>query len=524
MIRWFLRNLKNLALKLWHMLFNDGLDDELLFEMSASFEGGMVSNSKANSLQPNQYSLGQNLDLTKFGELTTRRGTARVGSGAVNGTNSVVRMVRFSTGSIEQLVASINNGGALNRLYYYTDGGSWTLAHATLNPSAGYTPIVQGVNKLYMRGTDTRLYSWDGTTATDLGGGGANQPPLGGPLLLWHTNSLFVSDGRDALARSDILDPTNWPAANSIRIGAGESDIIMGGCSWTEFNLVVMKRRSLHVVNCDPVVPPAEFEVKTIHPNIGTRAPQTFVQVGADVLGLTTHGTAHEVRSMQQTFASQNQSELGPSLSYPIQDYLDRINKATIAASTATYWKGRYILSVPLDSATTPNYVFIYNSIAKSWTGFWTGWNPVAFAERLITADSSLRMVFGDSTGNVYEWMDYVPVASEVAATFQDNGSAIATRLTTKAFNLGDLISPKTGTTCEVDYTSAGSLTGQLVVDGVNAGSAISLSSALARKAFDVQSVGQWRDLQLDLNATSGEQTIRKVHVGGFIDSLVLQG
>lgn len=506
-------------------LFQDQLDDPIQFEMSASFEGGVVSNAKASSLQPNQVALAHNYDLTKFGELTTRRGTARVGSGSINGTNSILRMARFSTAAgIEQLVASVRGTFPTpNRLYYYVDGGAWTLATASIPMQGGICPIVQGVDKLYMRGSDLALYSWDGTTATGLGGGGANQPPLGGPSLVWFTNRLIADDGRDAIAFSDILDATNWPAENSIRVGAGEDDQIKGLCKWTGFNLVVAKRRSLWFVNCDPVVSPAEFEIKCIHPGIGTRAPQTFVQVGADVYGLTIHGTANEVRSMQQTYAAHNQAELGPSLSYPIQDYLDRINKAAIETCTATYWKGRYILSVPLDANTTPNYTFVYNTIAKSWTGYWTGWNPVAFAERLITADSSLRMVFGDSGGNVYEWMDYVTVASEVGATFQDNGAAIQTRLITKAFNLGDLISPKTGMTCEVDYTSAGTLTGQLVVDGTNAGSAVSLSAAQSRKAFDVQSVGQFREIQVDLNSTSGKQTIRKVHVGGFVDSLVLQ-
>lgn len=518
-MQWFLKKLRRLLSRLMNF-FNDAVDDELAFETSQSFEGGMVSNQRTNTLQANQAALVQNFDLTKFGELTTRRGTARVGGGTVSGSNAILRMTRFSTAAgIEQLIASVYDASFPNkRLFYYVDGGAWTQANS-IPVQGGYCPIVQGVNKLYMRGSDLHLYSWDGTTATDLNAGGGNHPPLGGPSLVWFTNRLIADDGRDALAFSDILDATNWPVANSIRIGAGEDDYIIGTCKWTEFNLIVEKRRSLWVVNCDPTVSPSEFEIKCLHSKVGTRAPQTFVQVGADVYGLTTHG----VRSMQQTFAAQNQAELGPSLSYPIEDYIDRINKTAIGTATATYWKNRYILSVPLDSATTPNYTFVYNTIAKSWTGFWTGWNPVAFAERMITADGSLRLVFGDNSGNVFEWMDYVAVANEVTATFQDNGSSIATRLTTKAFTLGDLVSPKTGMTCEVDYVSAGTLTAQLVADGTNAGSAVSLSSAGTRKSFDVQSIGQFRELQIDLNSTAGKQTIRKVHVGGFIDSLALQ-
>jgi hypothetical protein len=508
------------------VLFNDAVDDQLIFDISQSFDGGMVSNHDASELAANQASLIQNFDYTKFGELTTRRGTARVGATSVNGSAKIIRMARFSTsGGIEQLVASVEGTFPTpNRLYYYVDGGAWTLATASIPMTAGYCPIVQGVDKLYMRGSDLILYSWDGTTAVGLGGGGANQPPLGGPALVWHTNRLITSDGRDAVAFSDILDATNWPAENSIRVGAGEDDIIRALCKWTGFNLIAAKRRSLWVVHCDPVLAPADFEIKPIHSTIGTDAPQTFVQVGSsDVYGLVTVGSSYEVRSMMRTLAEEQESELGPPLSYPIQDYLDRINKAHIAKCVATYWRNRYILSVPLDANTTTNFTFVYNTLTNSWTGFWTGWNPVAFAERLVTADSSARMVFGDSNGNVFEWMDYVATASEVTATFQDNGQFITTRLLTKAFDFGEKVSPKTGITCEVEYTSSGGLTGQLVKDGANVGSAVSLSSAQTRKAFDVQSIGPFRELQIDLNAASGKQTIRKVHVGGFVDTLALQ-
>ena len=502
------------------MFFNDSLDDELRFDTCNSFEGGMVSNQRASTLAENQAALIQNYDLNRFGEITTRRGTARVGSATVKGDASpVIRMVRFSTaGGIERLVASVNHVLSSTRLYQYTDGGSWTLA-SPIPVTLGYTPIVQGIDKLYMRGSDTHLYSWDGTTAVDLGGGGANQPPIGGNGMEWFTNRLIVTDGRDAVAFSAILDTSTWPAENSFRVGAGEADVIVGLCKWRDFNLVVMKKASLWVINCDPTVEPAKFEVKTIHSKIGTLAPQTFVQVGTDVIGLTTHG----VRSMQQTFAASHSTELGPSLSYPVDDIIERINMAVIHKACATYWKNRYILSIPLDSSTVPNYTLILNRITKSWTGYWTGWNPVAFAERHITADSSTRLVFGDSIGNVYEWLDYVDVADEVTATFQDNGSAIATRLTTRALNFNDSVSPKTGVTAEVEYSSAGTLTGQLVKDGVNAGSAVSLSSGQTSKAFDVQSIGQFRELQVDITSTSGKQTIRKIHAGAFSDTLVLQ-
>src|SRR5437764_1236026 len=106
-MQWFLKELRKLLNKLM-VFFNDQVDDQLAFETSQSFEGGMVSNARANTLQANQSALIQNYDLTKFGELTARRGTARVGGTTVSGSNAVLRMTRFSTAAgIEQLVASV---------------------------------------------------------------------------------------------------------------------------------------------------------------------------------------------------------------------------------------------------------------------------------------------------------------------------------------------------------------------------------------------------------------------------------
>src|SRR5687768_14026920 len=151
---WFLRNaLRKLRSKVG-LFFSETLDDTIVPDECPSFEGGMVSNQAASTLAANQAALIQNYDITKANELTTRRGTAQVGSTTVKGDASpVIRLVRFSTvAGIEQLVASVNHINSATRLYKYTDGGAWSLA-SPIPMSLGYCPIVQGINKLYMRGS-----------------------------------------------------------------------------------------------------------------------------------------------------------------------------------------------------------------------------------------------------------------------------------------------------------------------------------------------------------------------------------
>lgn len=503
-------------------LFSDAIDDPVSFDMCSSFEGGQVSNLRASLLQPNQSALMQNFDINVRGEAITRRGSLRLGGTIDTTFHSVKGLTFYDTPSNAYLVAGTLSGPR------YFNGTTWPVLSVG-NPIGvgGLTrndvSFAQGVNTLYMADGYNGLYGWDGTTMNSLGGIGNTNPPDGPALLCWHTDRLCAAGmgtERDAIYFSQFLDGATWDrAAWQIRVGAGEGDDITGLMPWSDFNLIVFKRRSIWIVNCDPTLAVSQFEIKPITRAIGCNAPKTAAQVGDDVFFLSTQG----VRSLKRTIASEQQQDIGPALSQPIQDYIDRINPAVVSyMSAGIHWNNRYIISAPLDSATTPNYIFVYSTLTNSWSGFWTGMGGKYFSVRVPTVGQTARMVF--VTGEfVHEWLDYVLPANEVTATFQDNGTDIACRLLTRAMNFQDQISPKTGLSCEVEYASVGTLTAQMVKDGANAGSAVSLGSSATKKAFDVQSIGPFRELQLDINSTAGKQTVKKLHASAFTESLLLQ-
>lgn len=502
--------------------FNDSIDDTPVFDVCSSFDGGQVSNVRANLLKENEAALMQNFDITREGEAITRRGSTRLG-GTVDPTFGTVKgLTYFETPTYSYPVAATLSGPR------YYNGSTWPQLSIGLPTGIGGLTandviFAQGINKLYMADGYNNIWSWDGTTTADLGNASNAQPPAAPRWVTWHTDRLAAAGMAalpDSIYFSQFLDGATWDKASwSIRVGAGEGDLITGMLSWTDFNLIVMKRRSIWVVNADPTLDVSQFEIKPLSRAIGCIAPKTAVQVGDDVFMLTTQG----VRSVRRTIASEQQQDIGPALSQPVNDIINRINPAVVwYMAAAIHWNNRYIISLPIDTATYPNYCLVYNTLTNTWSGFWTGMGGKYFSYRIPAVGQPARMVF-ENGGFVHEWLDYILTANEVTATFQDNGTDIACRILTRAMNHNDPVSPKTGLSMEVEYVSAGTLTAQLVKDGANAGSAVALSSANTRKSFDVMGIGPYRELQLDLNSTAGKQTIRHIHASAFGNTMPLQ-
>ena len=98
----------------------DQMDDPVFPDGMPSFNGGQVSNERANLLQPNESALLVNCDINKFGKIRTRRGTTQLGSGAMGAGTIVQGLANFYTATYNYLVGAI--GGAI----YKFSGGAWT--------------------------------------------------------------------------------------------------------------------------------------------------------------------------------------------------------------------------------------------------------------------------------------------------------------------------------------------------------------------------------------------------------------
>ncbi len=277
-----------------------------------------------------------------------------------------------------------------------------------------------------------------------------SQIPSKPKLLISHSNRLFCTSADtsvppDTLYTSDVLDGESWDLlGNSIRVGSGDGDPITALLPWFEFRILVFKERSVWSVDANPAQDVADWEIKLINNRTGCIAHQTAQQVGPDVFFLSRDG----VRSLS-TIEAGAQTDISSPISAPINDYIERINKAHISKSCAVYYKNRYMLSVPLDSATEPDTTLVFNAEQKSWSGFWVGWEPRSFA---VTAFSgNIRLQFGDNCGKLYTWLDYVDESSATESDYRDQTDAYDTKLLSRAYNFKEIYANKLGYQVEFD-------------------------------------------------------------------------
>lgn len=107
------------------------------------------------------------------------------------------------------------------------------------------------------------------------------------------------------------------------------------------------------------------------------------------------------------------------------------------------------MLSVPLDSATTPDTTLVFNAEQKSWSGFWVGWEPRSFA---VTAFSGkIRLQFGDNLGKIFTWLDYVDEGLATESEYKDQTTDYTTKLLSRAYNYKEIYADKLGYQVEFD-------------------------------------------------------------------------
>jgi len=511
--------------------YNDGLDDQLAYDLSGTFIGGQVSNVRANLLKNTQFSEAKNMDIDKFGAITTRRGTSIVGATL---SNPVMGMAFYDTPSASEILAVSN--GVLSK----STGSSFSTVSGYTPTSSNNVEFAQLVDKIYMTDGSGNLHYYDGSV-TDVG----STPPAS-KFLITHTNRLIganTDNSDDEVAASDILDGGTWPSVFQFRVGGGEGDPIVGIVSWYNFNLLVFKERSIHVVSTDPSQSAASsWSVHRIDSTVGCLSHRTISQAGADVFFLARDG----VRTVR-TILSGAQSSVSEPISTPIDDIIKRINWTHANKSCAKFWDNRYILSVPLDSSTTPNYTLVFNTVTKSWSGYWIGWSPLVFSESAFS--NFPKMIIGDNSGAVLTWLDYVSELEIAAASYQDNGTDIESFISSRGHVYGDYLSPKLGNHIDIELknSTAGCHCAELKVSlDEDAGSqdlliaenisttttAVPLPVTLPftlpavgpfSKSYGLNTLGEFNEAQFTVKASSGRLHLRSMKTSAYVNTMALE-
>lgn len=507
------------------LTFSESLDDVSVFAASTDFRGGMNSTVLPHLLPDNQYAEAKNMELTKSGRLQTRGGTEVEGS--MTSASPIRNLVWYDLIGSELVLAAQDNelkkwdGSTFSTIAGYTLTGQVS-AFQFFNKA-----IFVGQSAIFESdGTTVAAVTTAGTTAGNIACAHANRVVRAGDTA--NPEALYVSNvGAGGHATWSSAGP---PIMAAIDVGA-EGELITGLKSWDVNNLLVFKSHSTYLVRTGDVlgtVATADWHVQPISSNVGCAAHKTAVQVGADVWWLSKQGVV-SVRRLQQ----ETQREITDSLSSPIQSYIDRINWSYVSTSTATYHDNKYILSVPLGSATEPDHLLVYDTYHQAWSAYWTG---LPSSDLLVGYFNEVPTLYlGGTTGDLLK-MD--PDLTE------DDSSDLSSFAYLKAYNFNEPVSPKALLNIELEFQDSvatvdlnlrldGSTNDVLELDDAATGNALLtfpwtfpvtfVEPGLYRKAISLLHHRRVRQVQPRLSATADRLSVRSVILSGFVETMLLE-
>lgn len=517
--------------------FDTGADERILIVDSDGTNNlkyctstGAFSNIATISGSPARVWFGQLGDRMYYADGTNALAyvdSAAANQGITAGKVTSIEITGAETGGTYNTVPNIaftHNGGAGAAATAVLGYGGKVIAATVTAAGSGYSATTPP--------TITFDVAASGSTATGIPH--ISQLPSKPKFLVAHTKRLFCTTANtaiqpDTLYASDLLDGESWDLQlNSIRIG-GDGDPITALHPWFGFNLLVFKERSIWLVVADPTKKAWQWEVRLINSRLGCIAEGSVQSVGPDVFFLARDG----VRSIA-TIENGAQYEIGSPLSANINDLVSRINNAALSTICSIYYRDRYMLAVPLDSAATPDNVLVLRADRSSWLGYWTGWNPRAF---VVTAFSgALRMQFGDQNGRVLAWRDNVADNATSINDYSDGASPVASFIKTRAYDFGDRTSDKLGYQVQFDLENSQAsgvspdntvsaafvyLVNMSATEGTLA-SAYSIAGGqnLVRKSYSLIPKGKFARVQFKASASSGKLALHSVQASAFTDAI----
>lgn len=449
-------------------LYNNALDDEPVYERVESFGSGMDAFQRSTLIAPDACQYLENVLIPDNFEAGTRPGADKLGDAFAA---KIQGAVYFDIPGTEHLI--VGTGGNL----HHWNGTVWAqISGATLTDADVAFSAAQGVDKMLFTDGTAQMRTWNGTTWSAALGSGDTDPPVGATILLWHAGRMWAAgftggaSGKedDAIWCSALLQfgTGDWDRiGRQIRIGGGEGDPIVGLASIQEFTMAVLKQNSIWLMHTDPTVPitdmKAQVSPETVSYGVGCVGKRAFCVYGNDLLFVSPDKS---IRSLQRMQGATGQWQLSAPLSLPIQPYVDRINWTHAHKIAAVKYREFAMFSVPLDSSTVPNYVFVWNGRLQQWVGIWSGWTANSWAVTRFGGNTQ-RLVHGDNVGNVRQWKDFEDSTDD--DTYLDDSTAIATKLWTRSFLFGEPLNDKDAFHAELRFGSANAvISAKLMTDG----------------------------------------------------------
>ena len=474
--------------------FNDGTDDPLAFD-SQPLIGGVNSYGRASTIPQQSASYLKNVELSTSGITKSRRGAHYLYT-QVYGTIHAIIALRtpiwdygvmiFADGHVYLHTEDVQ--GVLFNDVYDSSVQAHKCSVTEINGAVFFTDSNGSIIAVRQNGSEDILVDADGNTIWDDVDSIATydvavevtdpEAPTDVRCLTAHRFRLVCANGIDEVHFSNILPDVSDPAlgdvfpadgANSLRVGDGRSDKVVALVPFKDFRIAVLKENSVHIINADPsLMDVANYEIQMVSDRVGCLAEKSAVRVGDDILFLSRDG----IRSIGTAY---QQDQIGTSdpLSLPIQDIIEKINWSYAQKSCATFWRGRYMLTVPYLNSTVPNVTIVYDTNTKAWAGIWTEWKPSMF-DVYEPLNGRRRLIWPDTNyNNIVYLRDHIDEDATVETDFTDNLDGtfqpVPFEIVTRAMTFNDPISPKQCDFAELEFfKSKARVNVELIVDGLD--------------------------------------------------------
>ena len=430
------------------------------------------------------------------------------------------------------------------------------LAYGT---TATATPVMHNntVGTINVTNAGSGYTSAPAITITGGGGSGATAvasvsalAPSGLRLVRQFTNRIFAvgtGTNRNTLYASDILDAEVWKSTNSIIVGGDDGEDIVAIQPFYDYEILVFKPNKIYLVTADPTATTAAgWTVRLLNDRIGCVSGRSVNFVNKDVFFLANDGIRSVARSVTDDFYI-----VGTPVSEPVKNIIARINKNYVTLCNAAFYNNRYYLAIPLDTATTPNYILVYNALFNSFEGLWS----IAASRMVITNFSSgysinaLKLAIGSPTSKVGHYAGYRDADSSDPTTNYvdyDTSGTYTSSVTSKAYEFEDRISQKFGSHYEIEFYNSGSTNATISMrrdtDGADIGLATGVdtrsaggitlpftlpatlsSQTVKRIADSLRSYQKWRNMRLKVSAPSKKLSLRGILMAANPDTIELQ-
>lgn len=440
----------------------DELDEQLQRYRNVSVEKGVNNWVHPLRIRDDQAVELQNVDASTPGLRAKRKGTSITATGITHGPILGLGRIKRHTGT-DYLIA-ISQGPAANshrEVWTWAGSGLWGLRGVMTGHTAPTSYLIVPVQDLNYQLTgffavlwpdksNIKRYGCDGVSLFETGIEETVARGWAFESFLDHGFAVDAGRFRQTVIYSDVGAPASTLAfgdaqienvTQAFRMGGNSADLVIAIKGYRSQELIVFMTdrieeliisSSTFAVGGTPT-PATEWSRKVIDTTIGCAGRFAIAKVSEDIYFADQYGN---IRSIARTQLDASQGTRSLPISQAIQGWVTRVNPAALVETVLEAYDRFLIVAYAIDSATSPDYVFVYDTVRNAWDGPWTGINPKHFVTatlNLSTNDELKKPILYAGTSET----TYGEVLRMYDGT-DDAGSTIEYKETTKRIDMGE--------------------------------------------------------------------------------------